>query len=444
MVDREQPISILSIQPCGSQMSGFPMFRDTTYDEICTLVWSIFIALCVVPVVYSLSFLVKLYFTLIMGMQPVFSFLGMWWIIIPFTITGIVMGFLIWHIAPEAEGPGLHVVIAAFNKRDGELRLRTGISKYLATLLTLGAGSPNGIVGPSALLGNAMMSYLNKIFPFTPDQKRTLSLCGIAAAITTLLGAPFGAALFAVEVVYGNYILYRRFFYCLSSSITAYVVTYFLGIYPIHFDIIPLHVVITPRIFFLIIITAVIVVLVNVFYIYLYQTVHDFFMKREWKSMNWVKPTLGMILGAAIMAPLYSDFIGLQIVGGRGYALDALAQVGAWKILLIVVVLIMVTSLIAGSGGSGGLFLPVMVVGILLGISMSYFSAPQYLLFLVVTGVSAALSTTLNVPVASAILGIELFGPLAILPAIIGSLTGYLLARNKVIYHEIQWEELKE
>jgi H+/Cl- antiporter ClcA len=85
-----------------------------------------------------------------------------------------------------------------------------------------------------------------------------------------------------------------------------------------------------------------------------------------------------------------------------------------------------------------------MVVGILLGISMSYFSAPQYLLFLVVTGVSAALSTTLNVPVASAILGIELFGPLAILPAIIGSLTGYLLARNKVIYHEIQWEELKE
>ncbi|MBU7032701.1 MAG: chloride channel protein [Theionarchaea archaeon] len=432
------------MQSVGSHMPGFSLLKDTTYDEIRMLMWSILIALCVIPVVYSLSFAVKLYFTMIMRTQPAFSFLGIWWVIIPFTVTGIVIGLLIWHVAPETEGPGLHVVIAAFNKRDGELRLRTGIIKYIATLLTLGTGSPNGIVSPSALLGNAMMSYLNKIFPFNSDQKRTLSLCGIAAAITTLLGAPFGAALFAVEVVYGNYILYKRFFYCLSSSITTYVVTYFLDIYPIHFDIIPFHVVITPGIFFLIILTAVIVVLVNVTYIYLYQTIHDFFMKRELKSMNWVKPTIGMILGAVIMAPLYSDFIQLQIVGGRGYALDALTQVGPWNMLLIVVIIIMVTSFIAGSGGSGGLFLPVMMVGILLGITMSSFSAPQYLLFLVVTGMSAALSTTLNVPVASAILGIELFGPLAILPAIIGSLTGYLLARNRVIYHEIQWEELKE
>jgi len=52
--------------------------------------------------------------------------------------------------------------------------------------------------------------------------------------------------------------------------------------------------------------------------------------------------------------------------------------------------------------------------------------------------------TTLNVPLASAILCIEMFGPIAGLPSIIGALTGYLLARRYVIYHEIRWEELKE
>jgi CIC family chloride channel protein len=413
-------------------------------DEIRIVLLSVVIALCVIPIVYALSFLVTFYFTAILSIQSALSILGMWWILIPFTATGMVVGLLIWYYAPEAEGPGLHVVIAAFNKRDGELRLRTGISKFMATLLTLGTGIPNGIVSPCALLGNSIMSYLKTIIPMNPDQNRTLSLCGIAAALTTLLGAPFGAALFAVEVVYGDYILYKRFFYCLTSSITAYVVTHFLGIYRIHFDIIPLDVIITPTMVVLTLITAVIVVLVNIGYIFVYQRIHDFFKQRDWNALNWIKPTLGMILGAVIMAPFFSDFRSLQIVGGKGYVLDVLVQVGMWKVLLIVVVLIMVTSIIAGSGMSGGLFLPVMVVGILLGVFMSHFSAPQYLLFLVVAGVSAALSTTLNVPLAAALLCIELFGPLAILPAIIGSLTGYLLARNQVIYHEIQWEELKE
>ena len=412
--------------------------------EMENVLWSILIALCVVPIVYSLSVLVPAYFTALMTLQSMTRVLGTWWILIPFGVIGVVIGLLVWYGAPEAEGPGLHVVIAAFNKRDGELRLRTGLLKYITTLLTLGTGSPNGIVSPSAVVGNSMMSYIATLFSFTPDQKRTLSLCGISAALTTLLGAPFGAALFAVEVVYGNYILYKRFFYCLTSSITAYILIYFLGIIRNPFQIIPLHAVITPSLVILILITAVLGVLVNVCYISLYQRVHDFFMDRDWTSLNWLKPAVGMTLGAALMAPLFPDFIELQIVGGKGYVLEALVQIGVLKIVLMMMILMGVTSLIAGSGGSGGLFLPVLVVGVLLGVGMSTMCAPQYLLFLVVAGVSAALSTTLNVPVAAAMLCIELFGPLAILPAIIGSVTGYLLARNQVIYHEIQWEELKK
>ncbi|MBU7011813.1 MAG: chloride channel protein [Theionarchaea archaeon] len=58
------------------------------------------------------------------------------------------------------------------------------------------------------------------------DQQKTLSLCGMAAALSTLLGTPFGAALFAVEVVYGKYILYKRFFYCSNSGFCEYSIHY--------------------------------------------------------------------------------------------------------------------------------------------------------------------------------------------------------------------------
>ena len=416
--------------------------RFMTRREFENLVLSIVIALCVVPLVYSLSFFVKKLFALVLLLEniPV----GPWWLLIPFTLGGIIVGIIVWNVAPESEGPGLHIVIAAFNKRDGRLRLRTGLSKYITTLVTLGSGAPTGIVSPSAMLGNSVASYLGDIMRIDADRQKTLSLCGMSAAIATLLQTPFGAALFAVEVVYGNYILYKRFFYCLTSSITAYVVTYFVEIQPAYFEVTPVYPVVAPEILLFIVVTALITVFVNIGYIFLYQRIHDFFFEQSWEGKNWLKPMVGMVSAAVIMAPFYSLFIGFQVVGGGRYPLEVIAAAPLYQIVAVIVVIMFATSLIAGTGGSGGLFMPVMVVGILLGmICGSVTSSPSSLIF-ITAGMSAALCTTLNVPLASAILCIELFGPLAVLPSIIGSLTGYLFAKRFVIYHEIQWEELKE
>jgi CIC family chloride channel protein len=103
-------------------------------------------------------------------------------------------------------------------KRDGRLRLRTLPSKYITTLATVGSGTPSGIVSPSAVLGNSIASCLGYITNIDPDLQKTLSLCGISAALSTLLHTPFGAALFAVEVVYGNYILYKRVVFIVEAK----------------------------------------------------------------------------------------------------------------------------------------------------------------------------------------------------------------------------------
>jgi len=412
-----------------------------TRREFENLILSIVTAVCVVPIVYSLSFLIKKYFALVLNLK--IAAIGPWWLLIPFTLGGILVGVIVWHIAPESEGPGLHIVIAAFNKRDGNLRLRTGFSKYVTTLITLGSGAPTGIVSPSALLGNAVASYLGSIIRIDPDRQKTLSLCGMAAALSTLLQTPFGAALFAVEVVYGNYILYKRFFYCLASSVTAYILTYFFRLQTAYFEVTLFNPVVTPKILFFIIGTALMTVFINIGYIFLYQKIHDFFFEHSWEEKNWLKPVVGMVSAALIMAPFYSLFTEFQVVGGGYYPLEVIAAAPLHQIVAVIVIIIFATSLIAGAGGSGGLFMPVMMVGVLLGIISASLTSSYYLLFVIV-GMSAALCTTLNVPLASAILCIELFGPPAVLPSVIGSLTGYLLAKRYVIYHEIRWEELKE
>ena len=140
-----------------------PLFMTKRERE--NLVWSIAVALCVVPLVYSLSFCVDKYFTSVLVCRD-FLRGGPWSVLIPFT---------------------------AFAKRDGRLRLRTGPFKYGATMITLGSESPSGIVSPSALLGNAVASSLGQIMKTDPSQQKTLSLCGISAALSALLGTPFGA-----------------------------------------------------------------------------------------------------------------------------------------------------------------------------------------------------------------------------------------------------------
>jgi len=80
--------------------------------------------------------------------------------------------------APEAEGPGLHIVISAFDKRDAGLRKRTGPLKYAATLLTIGPGTPSGIVNPSVLLGNSMVTYLGRVYLWMQISKRHYHCAG--------------------------------------------------------------------------------------------------------------------------------------------------------------------------------------------------------------------------------------------------------------------------
>lgn len=419
--------------------------RLPTRHELEQVVWSVVIAILVVPVVYSLSYLVQKRFFLIQMAVPMREFPYHWWLILVCIGGGVLVGVIIWKIAPEAEGPGLQVVIAAFSKREGHLRTRTGISKYVATLITVGSGTPNGIISPSAVLGNSVASVIGRIRDGNEDTdlQKTLSLCGVSAALSTLLGAPVGAAIFAVEVVYGNYILYKRFFYCLVSSVTASAVTHFLDIRIGYFDMSLPEPSLTVWGFFLVIVTALFSVAVNIGYISLYQKIHDFFSRLSSRMTPWLIPAVGMGLAALVMVPFYQRLIDFSLIGGSAFRIDAAAGAPWYVIAVLVMVIMIATSLVAGSGGSGGLFMPVMTVGVLTGILVGYI-CPQFIFFFVVAGVSAALCTTLNVPLASAVLGIELFGPLAVFPSVIGALAGYIIAKRYVIYHEIQWEALRE
>jgi hypothetical protein len=99
-----------------------------TRRECQNLALSIIIAVCVVPVVYSLSLLVKKY-AIVLVMKE-FTIMGVWWLLIPFVLGGVIVGVIIWKYAPEAEGPGLHIVIAAYQERWAIAAQNTSLKVY--------------------------------------------------------------------------------------------------------------------------------------------------------------------------------------------------------------------------------------------------------------------------------------------------------------------------
>jgi CIC family chloride channel protein len=96
------------------------------------------------------------------------------------------------------------------------------------------------------------------------------------------------------------------------------------------------------------------------------------------------------------------------------------------------------TFLTVGFSGSAGLFSPTVLMGGLSGVIVARLLGIANTNVLVTTSISAALTGIVNVPMAAVIIIVEVFGVTFIIPAAIGSMMAFLLAKNWVIYPHIQ------
>jgi CIC family chloride channel protein len=316
--------------------------------------------------------------------------------------------------------------------------------KYLATVITLGAGATTGVVSPSALIGYSIGSSIAWRLGIDKEKLKTIALCGMAAAISALLETPLGAAIFAVEIGYRNRILYRRFFYCLSSSTVAFLISKAIRPRKPLLEI-PGEV-IAPNVIDVLtmVLIAMTVTVLGVMAILLYQGFHDRFIRMNWKGYGWLKPSFGFFLAGMLIVAAYSVLANFGYVGGFSGKLIPLEDFDVSRMLLAATVLLLSSIIITSSGNSGGLLMPMMAFGAIVGVSIaSFFTSTDPLVFAAV-GMAAAISTMLNVPLAAAVICMELFGLPVFLPSILGALAGYFIGKRYVIYHEIKWAPLKK
>ena len=102
-------------------------------------------------------------------------------------------------------GHGVPELIRAATTGGGALQKRLIFSRLVSSFLTVGSGGAAGLEGPIATSGGAIGSAIGKLFRFS-ERRRTLLLgYGVAGAIAAIFNAPLTGTVFALEVILGEW-----------------------------------------------------------------------------------------------------------------------------------------------------------------------------------------------------------------------------------------------
>jgi CIC family chloride channel protein len=126
------------------------------------------------------------------------------WFLIPpvLMIGGALSGWLSGAFAHDAAGGGTGVAVLAFHRHRGRISPRTTLTKMAASAVTLGSGGSAGREGPIALVGAGFGAWFASRAGLSVPDRRTLLVAGIAGGVAAIFHAPLAAALFAAEVLY--------------------------------------------------------------------------------------------------------------------------------------------------------------------------------------------------------------------------------------------------
>ena len=116
-------------------------------------------------------------------------------------LAGLILGPLLYYVAPEVRGPGVPEVMSALTRRDGIIRHRVTLVKSFATATFIASGCSVGREGPIVQIGASIGSSLCQLLRLGPDHRKLAVACGAAAGIAATFQAPMAGTLFVVEIL---------------------------------------------------------------------------------------------------------------------------------------------------------------------------------------------------------------------------------------------------
>lgn len=276
---------------------------------------------------------------------------------------GILSGLFVFLLAPEAEGHGTDAAIGAFHHQGGRVRGRVIPIKTIASAITIGSGGSGGREGPTAQISAGVGSLIGQLLGLDARELRILVAAGIGAGIGSIFRAPLGGAVLSAEILYTHDLEVEALLPSLIASIVGYsIYGAWAGWSPI-FGAQPELAFNNPLQLGYYAILGLLCGVVGVLYARTFYGTAHFFHRLP--TPRWLNPALaGLLVGGL-------GFVIPQALGtGYGWLQLSMSDVFGlpiWILLLLPFAKILATALSIGSGGSGGIFGPGMVIGGTLG-----------------------------------------------------------------------------
>ena len=348
---------------------------------------------------------------------------------------GLVVGPLIYFFAREAKGHGVPEVMEAVAMKSGIIRKRVLIVKLLASAISISTGGSVGREGPIVQIGSAIGSSLGQVLKVSADRMRTLVGCGAAAGIAATFNAPIAGSMFALEVILGDFGLATFSPIVISSVVSTVVSRAYLGDTPAF--IVPIYELVSAWEFPMYLVLGLFCAAVGVTFTKTLYRFEDLFDSLKFPEY------LKAVAGGLILGGLGLFFPQVMGVGYGAIDQALMHQLAWWLMLVLVIVKIFATSVTIGSGGSGGIFAPSLVLGAMAG---GFFGGVVHDLFPQVTatsgaysivGMGAVVAATTHGPLTAILILFEMTGDYKIIlplmfACIVGTITSGQMLRDSI------------
>jgi chloride channel protein, CIC family len=311
---------------------------------------------------------------------------------------------------------------------DERLETRPVVGRILASIATIGYGGALGLEGPAVYAGAAIGSTMQRRFArfFSREDAKLLLVAGAAAGIAAIFKAPAAGALFAIEVPFRADLARRNVLPAMVAAATSYITFALIdGTDPL------LPVSGTHAFGWREIGGALLVGLLCGAGARLFTAGVRFLRSGTVNALPWFTRVVSAGLALAVLAWLSDVAADEPLSLGPGYDVIRWATDpgnGAWLVLFILLVRVGAVMATFGGGGAGGLFIPLVVTGALLGrVTGSALSTPDTDL-LIVVGMAAFLGAGYRTPLAAVVFVAETTGsPAFIVPALLATAAAQLL-----------------
>ena len=354
------------------------------------------------------------------AVRPAGSPLGYWMLFVPI-VGGLIVGLMARFGSNKIRGHGIPEAIEAILLNGAKIEPSIALLKPISAAISIGSGGPFGAEGPIIMTGGAFGSLVAQWMHLSDAERTTLLVAGAAAGMSATFAAPLASILLAVELLLFEW-RPRSLVPVAFASITAEIVRIlWLGPGPL-FAMPDMAYQQSAPVALGALALGLAIGFAAAGLSKLMYGFEDLFERLPVHWMWW--PAIGGIgIGVG----------GLFFPRGLGVGYDNIAELlrgnaplGLLAGLVLAKSLMWASSL--GSGTSGGVLAPLMMIGGALGelaAHAAHAGAPQQALWAAV-GMGAMLSGSLGVPLTAIVFSLEVTHCLpALLPVMLGCVAAY-------------------